>query len=495
MSIVHHCHTRLFAGIVLFAIVLSALGGPVPSRAAESLAIIAPRIVNPQFAEPGSTITAEVAGPAELSAAGWQARFSNDLGATWTGSIINATYADIDHGSTRGWRLTIRVPQNIAPELFDLQVAHADAGMAQSAQSVSIVPDLEANFYLLHMTDEHVRYPSLDESKNPQSGFRTADLIEWATPVVNLINPRFVVNSGDVTSQYDSDGKRDKFGFGMVKSYREAKRGYRVPSLITPGNHDIHVSQNRDEAIRTWEQELGQRFYEVRMGDFAIFGNDYSSKDSERWIEKAYAESQQDATVKGRLLVQHFTDWNAVKVSRAPYPTLALIGHLHRSELRQTEPYPIVMTIAAHNYGAAGIMEFERRDGAWASDTYKEWRNSSHRLLVGNNGTPNVAAQYDHENHCSASSNAVQITNKLDKRFNDGRVRFLMERGSYAVTGGSVLASYLYDDNGRSCTAVLVKVDIGAERTTDVQIAQTSLSFSPAAQQGGFRILFPLIAR
>lgn len=130
-----------------------------------------------------------------------------------------------------------------------------------------------------------------------------------------------------------------------------------------------------------------------------------------------------------------------------------------------------------------------------ASSRSKDWRNSSHRPLVGDNGAPNVDAQYQRANDCSAPHNQVTIDNKLDKRFDDGRVRFLMERDSYAVTGGSVLASYLYDDNGRSCTAVLVKVDIGAERTTDVQIAQTSRTFSPAARAGEFRILFPLIAR
>jgi hypothetical protein len=88
--------------------------------------------------------------------------------------------------------------------------------------------------------------------------------------------------------------------------------------------------------------------------------------------------------------------------------------------------------------------------------------------LVGDNGTPKVAATYDSPNDGAAASNTVHIKNELPHDFYDGRIRFLVKKGKYNVTGGKVLAQYDYNDGNNS--AVVVKVDIKESNTTTVSI-------------------------
>lgn len=61
-------------------------------------------------------------------------------------------------------------------------------------------------------------------------------------------------------------------------------------------------------------------------------------------------------------------------------------------------------------------------------------------------------------NDGSAFGNEATITNRVPLNFYDGRVKFLMAKGNYSVTGGQVLAQYDYRDGAR--TAVIVRVDI-----------------------------------
>jgi hypothetical protein len=67
------------------------------------------------------------------------------------------------------------------------------------------------------------------------------------------------------------------------------------------------------------------------------------------------------------------------------------------------------------------------------------------------------------------ATHSVTIINDLPEEFYDGRVRFVLPKGSYrSATNGVVLAEY--DSADATKTAVLVKVDIPAGNSITVSV-------------------------
>jgi hypothetical protein len=151
-----------------------------------------------------------------------------------------------------------------------------------------------------------------------------------------------------------------------------------------------------------------------------------------------------------------------------------LIGHLHRQSVEDRWPYPILLGAAAHKYATGSLVRFARRDGRWTTDAEHTWGSSDVRL-VGSYGTPSVAASYAQPNDGRARSNQVTISNSLDQRFSDGRVRLILGEGRYSVRGGDVLSRYSIA-GGK--TAVLVRVDIPRKGTLRLEVEPASSTLS-----------------
>jgi predicted MPP superfamily phosphohydrolase len=347
---------------------------------------------------------------------------------------------------------------------------------------VSVVRDLESDFYILHLTDEHVREESARESKEPARGFRTAELVRWAAPVVNLLNPRFVVNSGDLTYQYHSDGK-PAHSANLITRYADAKAAYRVASISVPGNHDVPRSESPShaEGAARWEATLGPRAFALRLGSLHVLAHDFHDRDLREWAAAEYAATADDPSIRGRLIVQHFVDYLERKgndahafrpTPRMPRPTLMLIGHAHMTRVDQAEPFPVLMTVAAHRHARAGFVAFTRdAAGDWIAPGAATWSAGSAFPLVADHGRPMAAVSFSPANDGAASASTATIRNDLPQRFPDGRVRFLLTPGRYAVRGGTKLSEYDYtESSGASRTAVLVAVDLPARAEVVVTI-------------------------
>ena len=453
---------------------LVAAATPRAAEAAE-FELVNPRLAHPVFAQPGGSFFVEVRAARSLDPGGWRVQLRNDLGAIWSVPIADAYPTMVDYDRADGWRLVVRPSSSLSPELYSITVSHASRGDTLSAERcVSLVPNLEADWYALHLTDEHVMYDSHKHYANddPKSGYRSADLVRWATPVVNLINPRVVFNTGDQAHQYATSGYRYSYNDDIYRCYLNAKRGYRVPSLMLLGNHEVH---EKDEAQRQrdwarWEELAGRRAYHVRIGSLWVFAHDYLDPDSRVFIERIYRESFGEGGVAGRVFLQHHTSAKGYRPDSNHAPTLMLVGHLHRQSVEDSWPYPILMSIAAHEYARGSVVRFEKRDGRWRSDARDRWA-SSDVSLVGDYGAPKVSASFATPNDGRARSNEVTVTNKLSQRFDDGRVRFVMADGSYAVKGGDVLARYRQSDGK---VVVLVRVDIPANGSLRLEIAEKS---------------------
>jgi len=100
----------------------------------------------------------------------------------------------------------VGVPADASPELFGLTISNSESLSVQN-QSVSVVPAFDANFYVLHISDEQiVNQLHTDPSGQYYNMVGSWEEMKWMQTPVNLINPRFVVITGD---QIDFNGALD----------------------------------------------------------------------------------------------------------------------------------------------------------------------------------------------------------------------------------------------------------------------------------------------
>lgn len=440
-----------------------------------SFTLVNPRLAHPVFVEPGGECNIEVETPARLDPARWSVLLSTDLGAAWACQIVDISDQGIDYGRRAGWRLRVRVPSDITPELMTLQVDHPDAaGPVDEVRAISVVPSLWTDGYLLHLTDEHVMYDSVKHyaCENPKSGYRSADLVRWATPVVNILNPRLVINSGDQAHQYATTGYRYSYSEDIYRCYLNAKRGYRVPTMMVLGNHEVH-EQDAEQRARDWarwEGLAGRRYYHIRVGSLVIYAHDYLDPVSKAFIAEIYQQSFRNGSIEGRVFVQHHTWAQGYQPPYDKAPTVMLIGHLHRQSVEDRWPAPILMSMAAHNYATGSLIRLKRRAGRWTTDAANDW-SSCGLKLVGDYGAPNIAVSSTQPNDGSSRANRVTVTNKLAQGFSDGRVRLIMADGRYTVRGGNVLHRHRIA-GGK--TVVLIQIDVTAKDSLELEVtAQT----------------------
>ena len=484
----------------LFACLL--LAGMQP-LAAEALDRNDGALWRPRFAQPAIValdspanrqFTAEVKGPS--TATGWSVTISNDLRA-WECPVVSAVYSQINRATEPGWQVKASVPTNTPPELFTLVISCGEHVSVQS-QSVSVSPAFASDFYLLHITDEQI----VNEFHTDPSGqywhtMGTWEEMKWMQEPVNLINPRFVLITGD---QIDYNGALDgwnnwvNWGYApkgkrifsrqetidlenrLSNLYKDCHRGYRVPYVETPGNHDVTPADKvllgsdirwHPISASIYEEQFGQRSFSFRMGDFYVLMHDWTDAALKQWAADDYRAAMADGSVKYRLIGQHFNS------DQALIPTacdLMLIGHGHITATASSTPYYIYEEGPAFKYGTSGFFNFRRNPNGWTCDQTASLRDTAKDvwpLFTANGATKKVRS--DPPDARNLTTNSVTIINDLPEEFYDGRVRFVLARGNYpSANNGVILAEY--DSADATKTAVLVRVDIPASGSITVSI-------------------------
>ncbi|HEV2454414.1 MAG TPA: hypothetical protein VGY98_09135 [Verrucomicrobiae bacterium] len=458
------------------------------------------------------TFTAEV--KADSAARGWTASVANDL-KTWPCEIVSATYAAINNGSEPGWRIKVRVPADTSPELFTLKIGCSECAATQP-QAVSVITDFAADFYILHLSDEQiVNQFHTDPSGQYYKMVGTWEEMMWMQQPINLINPRFALVTGD---QIDFNGALDGwnnwanwgytprgkkiFSFEETSNlelrlshmYQDCHKGYHVPYVETPGNHDVTppgklLLGSRIDwhplSARIYEEQFGQRTYSFRMGDFYVLMHDWSDAALAEWASNDYEAALNDPTVKYRLIGQHYhAKWDGAPTGNYPFTPancdLMLIGHGHRTVTVRTSPYFIYMDGATFFWGRSGFFNFRRAADGWQCDQTqgpRDVKKDVWGLFTDNGATLKVRADAPDTRYITR--NFVTITNDLPEEFYDGRVRFVLPKAKYdQAINGNILAEY--DCLNNTKTAVLVKVDIPANGTITVSISSVAGQVSRA---------------
>ena len=475
-----------------------------------------PRFVTPAIVALDSAahrqFLAEVRAPA--SARGWSLTLSNDLRA-WPCQVLSATHATINRGTEPGWQIKASVPADVSPELFALAVSSSE-GTSVQGQAVSVAPVFATDFYILHITDEQiVNVMHTDPSGQYWHMVGTWEEMKWMQEPINLIHPRFVLITGD---QIDYNGALDGWNnwsnWGYLPKgkrtftpeetksielrlsalYKDCHKGYRVPYVEAPGNHDVTPANKtllgsgvkwHPLSATVYETEFGQRSWSFRMDDFYVLMQDWTDHALKTWATHDYEAASQDPGVKYRLIGQHFNADQAVIPSSCD---LMLVGHGHTTATRQSSPYYIYEGGPAFRYGTASFFNFKRSSEGWACEQTASPRDTAKDvwpLFTDNGATRKVHT--DQPDPMNLSTNCVTIVNDLPQTFYDGRVRFVLNKGTYhAVENGTILAQY--DCLHQPKTVVLVKVSLPANGSVTVRVATGNADAAqgkPTAHPGG----------
>lgn len=440
---------------------------------------------------------------ASSAAQHWSASLANDL-KSWPCKLVSATYTKINRDTEPGWRIRISVPADISPELFDLTIKSSE-GIDVQNQSVSIMPAFETNFYILHLSDEQiVNDKHTDPSGQYLQMVGTSEEMVWMQEPINLIHPRFCCETGD---QIDYNGALDgwnnwpNWGFRpgahkkfsveetkrletrLSEDYLQCHRGYRVPYVECPGNHDVTPPDKKlfgtniiwhPISIQFYEQYFGQRSWSFRMGDFYVLMHDWSDAGLKKWCESDYAKASADPSIKFKLIGQHYhAKWSGGE-SHPFTPQacdLMLMGHGHQVKTIQTSPYFIYEDGPTFRYGTDGFFNFQRTSTGWKCDqTASGERDVSKDVwhLFTDNGKQ-MLVRTDRPDPMNVSTDSVTVTNDLPEEFYDGRVRFVLDKGVYrSIQNGLILAEYNCKNDSK--TAVVVKVDIPAKGSITVKM-------------------------
>lgn len=445
----------VFLGCVLGAIALPAFA---------QFSIARPNYGVPEFAEPGGVFHAEMKARIGLTNVLWQAALANDL-RSWPAVVEQADYGlYVDNNTLAGYRLSIRVPLDIPPEVFNLLITHPVAGSVTNRNAVGLVQNLETNFYFLHYADPQAIAFEPDNwitGKHGKHG--SIREIYWQAPALGLINPRFMFNTGDeLDNNYGKSGAR-------YNEYIDAMCRIGVPVLATRGNNDSVISTDQ------WRSTIGVETYSINMGSFYICQKDVCEDAFTTWFTNDYANSFTNPAVKYRLFGQHFF----FSTKHTPFcylppdgqfPDLMLVGHGHENVTIQSSPYYIIETQQACNKGAVGFFEFANNGTNWTCTTLSSHPSSTWFQVMSTGPVAMIESSFAIPNNGSCYTNAATIVNKLPFAFWDGRLRFMMKYSptGYDVGNGEKLAEYDY--NGQSNMAVVVKVNIAASATTIVSI-------------------------
>lgn len=415
--------------------------------------------------------------------------------------------ATADKGDTV---LEVKTPDDMPFELFDLKVVSSKTEIQRHA--VKIIPAYKKEYYFVHLTDPHFR-----RSDNSWS--------EKLAGEINLVNPEFVILTGDVISNGEDlcralmRGKESYANYlgstaqeelrgiiqGEIDSFFKFADLLDVPVFVVPGNHDTAGPLN-PVCRNIWEDRFIYRYFSFNYGDdyfagldnsqmFEVAGMIYPEADKKAyqefesdqldWLE-ADLEAHESAALK--TIFFHcplFGVKSAIKgIIDKHRVSLVLIGH-HHTDMAWREglvPTLWLMTRTA----PLGYRLIRVNNGGLASWGYAkssaDFRKKSEPLKISYSGDMKKAenpysldlyklkVEYDGPNDGTRDGITARITNENEESFENARLKFVLKKGKYSVTGGIVSQVV---DMGNSVT-IYVAATIPAHRNIDIKVEKSN---------------------
>jgi predicted phosphodiesterase len=429
--------------------------------------IYRPLINIPAIVERGGILPITCGAPPEAN--GWQARLLSE----YTGfdlDLISGQYESPSHQ----WYLKARIPPDPPMGLYDLVVTASGNIRDTTAHSVKIIDQAKDDFYIVHLTDTHM----------PERGASTLGFLEDVIDEINIINPEFVLLTGD----YVNRSYEDQMELGQI--YLEK---FEVPVYLTSGNHDI------GDGMEPWWKYFGWPYLNTNDPEHWSEGpvtQDYSFDYGDihfvapmTWVNYVYFQywlygyhsmissqlnwlHQDLSGLKGDPFIVMFYHYDFGWYDDAPQMpeffneynvNLALWGHTHQAAQYQDGPTLSLNTAASYT-SSGGFRLLKFRDGQLVEYPHL-WNQND------------ITLNYLLPNDGSSSINTATIVNTHHEDFEYALVRFRVPSGmAYHVSGGEILQTI----DAPGSTVYEVQTEVPANGQVTVSIApQTGIDDAP----------------
>lgn len=448
-----------------------------PWALGDTLTVIQKPLLNiPSIVMPGSTL--DISCEAAPATTGWTA--SLERGTFSIPLVIQSSHYD---ATTLWWTLTALVPDVPVYDMYDLRVTAAGGINDMTRHAVKVQLTDPDDFYFVQITDTHLPTYLYYYEAGADTDSSTTISLRHITNDVNIINPAFVVVTGD----FINDGEmEDYLGKRHYSRAQQQLREFQVPLYLIAGNHDIggwdSTPPPDGTSRRTWWRFFGWK----RLGNPPVgaplrtqnYSFDYGPvhfaameayDNYDGWRTEFYGATsftaqqlqwlQQDlaATPRNTKVLFHHYDFASQLNLVAMDLDMALGGHIHSNRDDATAPYDILTDNAGGTNRPFRLVRFT--DG----------RLDPRPTLGAGLDGQSLTVDYAPANDGTHDQVTVTINNGYAERFESGRIKVAMPADAvrYVVTGG-VLEQV---DNTASPAVCTIYVDIAASATTTVTVA------------------------
>lgn len=452
----------------------------------DTLTVIQRPLLNiPAMILSGDTLSIEC--DASPATTGWTA--SLERGATTIPlSIVSSSYDP----TTEWWTVHAEIPTVPVHELYDLIVT-ADGGIQDRTwNAVRVISEFKDDFYFVQISDTHLPTHAYYYEPGAENDTTEMEDLREVIADVSLINPEFVLVTGDVINEGELED------FLTRRYFTKAQRviaEFEVPVYLTSGNHDLggwdDTPPPDGTARREWWRFFGWKRLDsppagapwytqnysfdygsvhftalesyINYDDWrsGTYGNDSFTSGQMSWLASDLAAASGSAA---QVLYYHYDFSNQINLNSLGVE-MALYGHIHSNAGSIASP--------PYNLATDNVCDGAR--------SYRLIRVSNgvlqptQTIATGATGS-NLYADYLPANDGTNSAVTAEITNSMSQGFEHGMVRFNMPGGggTALVTGGTLVQ---VDDSGAT-SIYYVAVDIQpnvSQQTVSIVLNQTDV--------------------
>lgn len=454
---------------------------------AGKISIQSPAGVIPEFVKKGETLKITVQADDKTTR-----QFSAMLSTDYFKIPLKIT-AEKFSGSEKTWEVTASVPKDAPIELYAIEVS-SQKDTDKKERAVKVIDRYKDTFTFIHLSDVHVGDKTFEER------------FQKIVAEINLLNPEFVLITGDITTECENVGRMLMFNAGMKvsdtngapyknKPDEENKKvcvnehkiflnllsKLRVPSFVVPGNHDLAGIYN-EPSKKIYEEMIGRRYYSFDYGDFHFTGIDnsqmmeatpliyydikgYDDLEGEqlKWLENDLKHAQDKKLKIAFFHVPINKGGSQFKSLLKKYNVdMALAGHLHFNAVySKTKPIWLQTTSTGDTqWDKNGYRLIRIKDGAIFSYTYAGDKKAS--IMP-----DKLKVQCSPENNGMNDEVKCTIKNELNENFGGAFLKFIMPRGAdYDISDGTLQQEV----KGNKFKVLYVSVDIPKMQESDVSV-------------------------
>ncbi len=178
--------------------------------------------------------------------------------------------------------ININIPENFKEGFYDLILKIKDKEY-ESRKSVKIIKEYKKEFLFIHITDIHIGGENSEKTYN--------EIVK----IINLINPEFVIITGDITTSAEDLARTvirsDKLTHYLMdiskkkiidlireefSKFISISREIKVPLFLLPGNHDL-VGIGNELLLEIWNEFFYWRYYSFNYDNWHFVGLDNSN--------------------------------------------------------------------------------------------------------------------------------------------------------------------------------------------------------------------------